>query len=85
MKKKKADNCEYPRPVFQGAMTVGEKGQVVIPAELRKMLGLEKGSHLLTFQIGEVIVAAQLESLEKIATHSSGKATIIRELLKTIN
>jgi len=85
VKKKSTDNCEYPRPVFHGAMTVGEKGQVVIPVDLRKTLELGKGSHLLTFQVGEVIVAARLESLEKIVAHSSGKETIIRELLKTVS
>jgi AbrB family looped-hinge helix DNA binding protein len=32
-----------------GATTVGEKGQVVIPAEARRKLGLEKGDKLLAF------------------------------------
>jgi len=81
----KADKCkEHPEPEFKGTMTIGERGQVVIPSDTRKVLGLEKGTHLLVFQIGEVIVTAKLESLEKIASHSSGKTAIITELLKTI-
>lgn len=32
-----------------GAVTVGERGQVVIPAEARKRMGLEPGHKLLAF------------------------------------
>ncbi len=32
-----------------GAVTVGERGQVVIPAEARKRMGLEPGDKLLAF------------------------------------
>lgn len=85
MTQKKGDCDGHPKPEFQGTVTVGEKGQIVIPAETRKALGLEKGTHLLTFKVGDVIINAKLESLEKIASQSSGKAAIIRELLETIH
>ena len=32
-----------------GSATVGEKGQVVIPAEARRKLGIQKGDKLLVF------------------------------------
>jgi AbrB family looped-hinge helix DNA binding protein len=35
---------------FYGAVTVGERGQVVIPAEARKLLHLEPGDKLLVFR-----------------------------------
>ncbi len=35
---------------FYGAATIGERGQLVIPAEGRKELGLEPGTKLLAFR-----------------------------------
>ena len=35
---------------FYGAVTIGERGQVVIPADARKRLGLEPGDKLLVFR-----------------------------------
>lgn len=32
-----------------GAITVGERGQVVIPAELRKILNIKSGDQLIVF------------------------------------
>lgn len=37
------------RNKFIGATTVGERGQVVIPAEARKALGINSGDKLLVF------------------------------------
>lgn len=34
---------------FYGTVTVGERGQVVIPAEARKQFGIESGDKLLVF------------------------------------
>jgi len=75
-------------PEFAGTMTVGERGQVVIPIDVRKSLSLEKGERLLVFRVGEVMISARLESLEHIATkmtsHKPEKAAFIRSLIKTI-
>lgn len=35
--------------MFHGAMTVGDRGQVVIPAEVRRVVGLSPGDKLLVF------------------------------------
>ncbi|MDH7571021.1 MAG: AbrB/MazE/SpoVT family DNA-binding domain-containing protein [Armatimonadota bacterium] len=35
---------------FCGTVTVGERGQVVIPAEVRKQFGIESGDKLLVFR-----------------------------------
>ncbi|MGC9319454.1 MAG: AbrB/MazE/SpoVT family DNA-binding domain-containing protein [Armatimonadota bacterium] len=42
-------NPEQLQEDFMGAVTVGERGQVVIPAEARKRMGLEPGDKLLAF------------------------------------
>ncbi len=37
------------KPPFYGAVTIGERGQIVIPAAARKDLGLEPGQKLLVY------------------------------------
>jgi AbrB family looped-hinge helix DNA binding protein len=37
----------FPKPEFQGSTTVGERGQVVLPAEVRKKHGIKPGDKLL--------------------------------------
>ena len=43
----KGDPCCSLEDYFFGAATVGERGQVVIPAEARKKLGIHPGDHVL--------------------------------------
>lgn len=55
--------------VFHGSATVGEKGQIVIPAEARSEYAIEKGEKLLVFGIGDkgilVVKPSQLEVITK--------------------
>ena len=37
----------FPKMEFYGSTTVGERGQVVLPAEVRKKFGIEAGQKLL--------------------------------------
>ncbi len=37
------------KDIFLGSVTVGERGQVVIPAEARERLGIQPGEKLLAF------------------------------------
>jgi len=45
---------------FFGSVTVGERGQVVIPAEIRREHGISPGDHLLVFRhpytVGVILV-----------------------------
>lgn len=56
------------RELFFGAVTVGERGQVVIPAEARKAYGLRPGEKLLVFghPHGPGITLARLEEVQGI-------------------
>lgn len=51
---------------FMGAVTVGERGQVVIPAEAREMLNINPADKLLVFAAphGSVVIFAKLSGLE---------------------
>jgi len=59
--------------------TLGEKGQVVVPAEARKAMKLEKGEKFLVFSMDEdILVLSKAVGLEKFAAH-------LTEKLKDIN
>lgn len=55
-------------PYFHGVATVGERGQIVIPAEARKLLNLKKGEKLIVFsgEKGMIALAKVSELREKI-------------------
>jgi len=54
---------------FVGAVTVSERGQVVIPAEARDALGIRGGDKLLVFVAphGHMVALTKLSSLEDAA------------------
>lgn len=43
------DHSQPLEGMFVGSVTVGERGQVVIPAEARDQMGLQAGDRLLAF------------------------------------
>jgi len=51
---------------FMGAVTVGERGQVVIPAEAREVLEIAAGDKLLVFlpPHGHMVAFAKLSDLQ---------------------
>ncbi len=53
---------------FFGSMTVGPRGQVVIPANARKEVGLDTGATLLVFEtpFGEGLLLLKAEALEQV-------------------
>ena len=75
---------EYQKDkAFYGTTTMGEKGQVVIPAEARKAMGIKKGEKLLVFGIGrDMLVFTKLANLEKIASHLADRLKSIRDIIK---
>lgn len=77
MAEKSRDNmCE---DCFFGSVTVGERGQVVIPAEARKNLGIGAGDHLLVFlhPMGQGLVLTKIDSVQDvIATFQRALATV---------
>jgi len=66
-----------------GTATVGEKGQVVIPAEARESMKLKKGDKLLVFGMGDDMIAfSKISQLEKFASHLSERLEAIRAIIK---
>ena len=54
--------------MFFGAVTVGERGQIVIPAEGRKRMGLEAGDKVLVFYYPYVngVMIAKVDQMHKL-------------------
>ena len=47
---------KFHGPKVYGAVTVGERGQIVIPAQLRESFGVKAGDKLIVFaKAGEII------------------------------
>jgi len=71
---------------FYGTATVGEKGQIVIPAEAREALHIDKGEKMLVFGMGDdMIVITKLSQVEKFAKHLASKLDRIRQALDKAN
>ncbi len=67
---------------FYGTTTLGERGQVVIPAKMREEFKLEKGEQLLVFGMGEnMITLVKLEGARAFVRRVSGKLKSIESVL----
>lgn len=70
---------------FYGTTTLGERGQVVVPAKARKNFKLQKGEQLLVFGMGKNMIAlVKVERAREFAAHLSKKVKKIESILKTI-
>ncbi|MCR4323098.1 MAG: AbrB/MazE/SpoVT family DNA-binding domain-containing protein [Candidatus Azambacteria bacterium] len=76
-------NTQSKKKHFFGTATIGEKGQVVVPAEARTAMKLKKGDKLLVFGVGDdTVTLTKLARLEKFASHLEGRLTTIRRIIK---
>lgn len=58
-------------PQLIGSVTVGERGQIVIPAEARESMTINAGEKLLVFKapVDGVMIIAKPETFEKLLSH----------------
>jgi AbrB family looped-hinge helix DNA binding protein len=59
--------ADMKKPIFYGSTTVGERGQIVLPAQLRKDLHINKGDKLLVMRDhhGSRIILVNPETMNK--------------------
>lgn len=70
---------------FFGSATVGERGQIAIPAEARRTYGLEPGDKVLFFStpFGKGgLLMMKAEELGKLIERLSGKAQNLEQIMK---
>lgn len=74
----------YFDKVFYGATTLGEKGQVVIPAEARRFMKINKGEKLLAFGIGkDMLVFTKFSQLQEIVKHLSANLKGVQKIIES--
>ncbi len=71
------------RKKFIGIATVGEKGQIVIPAEARAAMKLMKGEKLIVMSAhDDTIMIMKASRLEAMASHLMKHLASVRKLMK---
>jgi len=65
--------------LFYGAVTVGERGQIVVPAEARKHYSLKPGDKLLVFRHPHIhgMVLARLDDVEALLGELRGWVQLV--------
>ena len=76
------DNLHRPK-VF-GSTTVGPRGQVVIPVNARKEMGIDVGTTLLVFggPHGQGLVLLKVDAIEQMMSMVSKRLTDFEKLVK---
>ena len=67
-----------------GSTTVGPKGQVVIPVNARKEMGIDAGTTLLVFKAfhGQGLVLLKVDAIEQMMSIVSKRLTDFEKLVK---
>ncbi len=76
------DNLHRPK-VF-GSTTVGPRGQVVIPVNARKEMGIDAGTTLLVFKVfhGQGLMLLKVDAIEQMMSMVSQQLTEFEKLVK---
>ncbi len=72
------------KPKYWGSATVGERGQMVIPADARKALGIESGDKMVIFghDEGRRLVLVKAEVVTQYVTEALGDLTAFEQKLR---
>ena len=66
---------------FYGVGTIGERGQIVIPAEAREAFNLNAGDKLVFFGSGELLLTIKREQVETFLSKMAKKLDTVRKAL----
>jgi len=72
---------------YYGSTTVSERGQIVIPAEARREMGLEAGTKLLIFgggHEGGPLTLMTAAMVTKFVRHAMGRLSELEVMLKEV-
>ncbi len=80
-----ANDLKERIPKFYGSVTLGERGQVVIPAEARRNLEIAPGSKLLVFGGPDrrALAFMKAESLAEFIAEAGAMLSHFEQMLKT--
>ena len=73
-----------PKPEFFGSTVISDKGQVVIPSEARKALGLSKGDKLVVIGFNEdTIVLMKSAGIERMVAEMAAGAAMFGQIVES--
>ena len=67
---------------FYGSTTIGERGQVVIPKEVRDDFGLKKGEKLLVFGFEDIIALIKFSNLLKLTRYLEKDLKSLKKIIE---
>jgi len=73
-------------PRFYGATTIGERGQVVVPAEARKDLNLTHSTKLMVFSggpIGEGLLLLKADTVSEMVARASQMLSGFKDIIQS--
>lgn len=71
---------KFTGPKLFGAVTVGERGQIVIPAKIRTLYGVKSGDKLIVFtKTGAPICLVPEEQFNEFLSHMTGMLAKIKK------
>jgi len=72
-------------PTFYASVTVGERGQIAIPAEARREMGIVPGTKLVVLGGSEkrILLMLKAEAVTEILSHTTALLSQFEQLLKT--
>ncbi len=78
------DKDNLHRPKVFGSTTVGPRGQVVIPVNARKEMGIDVGTTLLVFKAlgGQGLMLLKIDAIEQMMSMVSQRLTEFEKLVK---
>jgi len=83
------EHCDNLDHGMHGTGTVGEKGQIVIPASAREALGVKTGDKFIFFQHGRILHMVKSDELndflDKITNKFSEKISKLRQKVEQEN
>ncbi len=65
-----------------GITTVGQRGQIVIPKNIRDQLKINKGNQFLMIYNGAGLMLVTLESMKKLSNHLTNEIKKVNKLIK---
>lgn len=71
-------------PMFYGSTTIGERGQIVIPAEARKDLDLGHSTKVMVFRVGpfgEGLLILKADTVARLLTHANQIISGVKDLI----
>ncbi len=75
----------FEKPKFYGSTTVGERGQIVLPSEMRKEFGIRSGEKLVVFgsEKGHIMLMTA-NAMNKFIEMISEDITELRNVRKSV-